>query len=163
MQYVMRQDLWAFGDDFTIRDAEGTERFRVDGKALSIGDKLSFLAPDGEELAFIEQKLLSWGPTYLVYRNGDLYATVKKKLFTFLSCEFEVDVPGPHDLKAEGDLLDHEYTFVRRGSGVVAQVSKRWFAWSDTYGIDIVDGEDDVLILASAVVIDLACHKEDDD
>ena len=57
--------------------------------------------------------------------------------------------------------MDHEYAF-RRGDRVVATVSKRWFSWSDTYGIDIAEGEDDVLILASAVVIDQICHEGDD-
>ncbi len=31
------------------------------------------------------------------------------------------------------------------------------------YGIDIEDGEDDILILASAVVIDLCCHGDKKD
>jgi len=40
-------------------------------------------------------------------------------------------------------------------------VSKKWFSLSDTYAIDIDEGEDDVLILASAVVIDLVAHPDD--
>jgi uncharacterized protein YxjI len=42
----------------------------------------------------------------------------------------------------------------------VAEVSKRWFSWSDTYGVDIAQGEDDVLLLASSVVIDMVCHDD---
>ena len=42
----------------------------------------------------------------------------------------------------------------------VAEVSKRWFSFSDTYGVDIADGEDDVLLLASTVVIDMVCHAD---
>jgi len=34
------------------------------------------------------------------------------------------------------------------------------FAMTDTYGIDIVSGEDDVAILATAVVVDLVCHDQ---
>jgi uncharacterized protein YxjI len=70
-----------------------------------------------------------------------------------------VDVPGPDDLEAEGDFLDHEYVFNRDGSPVAA-VSKQWFSWSDTYGVDIEHGEDDIVILASTVVIDMACHAD---
>ena len=29
-----------------------------------------------------------------------------------------------------------------------------------SYGVDIADGEDDVLILASTVVIDMVCHGD---
>jgi uncharacterized protein YxjI len=32
---------------------------------------------------------------------------------------------------------------------------------SDTYGIDVNDDEDPVLVLASAVIVDLACHSHE--
>jgi uncharacterized protein YxjI len=70
-----------------------------------------------------------------------------------------LDVPGPDDLEAQGDFLDHEYAFERQGVPV-AQVSKQWFSWTDTYGVDIADEGDAVLILAAAVVIDMVCHQE---
>ena len=157
MRYVMRQKILALGDDFTIRDEEGRDVYVVDGKVFSIGSKLAIRDMAGTELAFIKQKLLAWGPTYEIYRGGALAAVVKKELFAFFHHRFTVDVPGPDDLEAEGNLTDHEYEF-RRGERVVATVSKRWFSWTDTYGIDVVPEEDDVLILASAVVVDLACH-----
>ena len=69
-------------------------------------------------------------------------------------------MPGPDDLEARGSFTDHEYEFTR-GGGAVAEVSKRWFSWTDTYGVDIARGQDDVLILASTVVIDLCCHGDD--
>lgn len=159
MRYVLRQKFWSWGDDFTIKNAAGADVFFVDGRAFSWGDKLSFQDMNGNELAFIRQKLLSWGPTYEIEVHSRLVAVVKKKLFTFLRCKFTVDVPGPGDLEAQGDFLDHEYSFERSGRGV-ASVSKRWFSWTDTYGVDIASNADDVLILASAVVIDMVCHQE---
>jgi uncharacterized protein YxjI len=159
MRYVMKQKLFCWGDDFTIKDEAGTDRFFVDGKAFSLGKQLSFQDMEGQELAFIRQKLLAWGPTYEIYRDNGLFAVVKKELFTFFHCRFTVDVPGPDDLEAKGDFTDHEYEFWRQ-SGLRATVSKQWFAWSDTYGVEIAEGEDDILILASTVVIDMACHGD---
>lgn len=161
MRYIMRQKIFAFGDDFTIKDEHGRDTFVVDGRAFSIGDKLSFRDMSGNELVFIRQRLLSWGPTYELHHNGQVVATVKKALFTLFRARFSIDVPGPDDLEAQGDFLDHEYVFTRHGNKV-ATVSKRWFAFSDTYGIDIEDGEDDALLLASAVVIDMASHGDDE-
>lgn len=158
MRYVMKQKFWSWGDDFIIRNESGEDVFRVDGRAFSWGDKLSFLDLQGREIAFIRQKLLSWGPTYEIESQGQLVAVVKKELFTFFRCKFTVDVPGPDDLEARGDFLDHEYMF-ERGGEVVASVSKQWFKWTDTYGVEI-EGADDVLVLASAVVIDLVCHQD---
>lgn len=159
MRYVMKEKLFAWGDDFTIQDEHGTDVFFVDGKAFSIGDQLSFQDMRGNELAYIKQKVLSWGKTYEIYRSGRLAAVVKKELFTLFKCRFTVDVPGPDDLEAQGDFLDHEYEF-RRGDHTVAAVSKKWFSWTDTYGVDVAEGEDAVLILASAVVVDQACHPD---
>ena len=159
MRYVMKQKLFCWGDDFSIKNEAGEDRFFVDGKAFTIGDKLSFQDMQGNELAFIRQKLLSWGPTYEITRDGALAAVVKKQLFTLFRCKFTVDVPGPDDLEAQGNFLDMEYTF-NRGDRVVAEVSKRWFSWTDTYGVDVPDGEDDVLLLASTVVIDMVCHGD---
>jgi uncharacterized protein YxjI len=158
MRYLMRQKLFCFGDDFIIKNDRGEDVFYVDGKAISIGNKLSFQDMHGKELAFIRQRLLSFGPAYDIEYSGGV-ATVKKELFTMFSCKFSVDVPGPDDLEASGNLTDHEYTFVR-GGRAVATVSKTWFSMSDTYGVEIADGEDDVLILASTVVIDMCCHAD---
>jgi len=160
MLYVLKQKMFSFGDDFVVRDRLGQERFLVDGKVFSIGNQLTIRDMAGQELAFIRQKILAWGPTYEVYRDGVMVAVVKKELFTFFNCRFFVDVPAPHDLEASGGFTDHEYT-ISRGSVPVAQVSKAWFAMTDTYGVDIEQGQDDVLILASTVVIDMACHPDD--
>ena len=157
MRYLMKQKLFCWGDDFTIQDGAGNPIYFVDGRALSLGNKLSFQDLQKNELAFIRQKLLAWGPTYEITRDGVLAAVVKKHLFTLFRCQFTVDVPGPDDLEAQGSFLDMEYAFTRSGE-TVAEVSKRWFAFTDTYGVDIREGQDDVLILASTVVIDMVCH-----
>lgn len=157
MRYQLQQKLFALGDDYHIRDANDRDVYFVDGRAFSIGDKLAFQDLEGTELAFIRQKLLAWSPTWEIHRSGALAAVVTKELFTLFRCRFTVDVPGPDDLEARGNLLDHEYAF-HRGDAVVATVSKQWFALRDTYGIEVAPGEDDVLLLASAIVIDLACH-----
>ncbi len=160
MRYVMRERILSWGDDFTIRDADGRDVYYVDGKVFSFGDKLAFRDMQGTELALIDQKLLSIGPQYEIIRGGDTVAVIKKHLFTLFRARFTVDVPGPHDLEARGDFLEHEYVFERDGREV-ARASKKWLSLADTYALDIDAGEDDVLILASAVVIDLVSHPDE--
>jgi uncharacterized protein YxjI len=160
MRYVLKQKLLSWGDDFYIKDESGRNVYFVDGKAFSFGDQLSFQDLDKKELAYIKQIVFSWGKTYEISRSGQVVAVVKKALFAPFHHRFTVDVPGPDDLEAEGNFTDHEYIF-RRGDRTVATVSKQWFTWTDTYGIDIAPGEDEVLILASAVVVDQACHPDD--
>ena len=85
-----------------------------------------------------------------------------KKLFTLFRAKFSVDVPGPDDYLAKGSFLEHDYTFEKVTTGeTVATVSKRWISLTDSYGVEIADSEDDVIILASTVVIDMCCHDPD--
>lgn len=159
MRYLMKEKLFSWGDDFTIKDASGQDVYFVDGKVFTWGKQLSFQDMAGNELLYIKQKLLRFGPTYEITRDGSPVATVTKELFTLFSCRFVVDVPGPDDLEAKGNFVDHEYEFTQQGQ-TLAKVSKAWFTFTDTYGVDTLTGTDDVLILASTVVIDAACHPD---
>lgn len=161
MLFKLRQKLLSLGDDYTIQDGDGNDVYYVDGRALSIGDKLSLQDMDGNELAFIAQKLLSLKKTYLVYRDGELFAEIKKH-WTLFSDALTVDVPGPNDYEVSGSFLDREYEFTRDGE-TVARVSRSWFSIRDTYGIEIVPGEDEVTILATAIVIDQILDDQEDD
>ncbi len=158
-RFQLRQKIFSFGDDYTIRDDRGRERFFVDGKVLTLRNTLVLEDMQGDELAVIRQRILAWGPTFEIERDGKTAAVVKKQLFTLFRCRFSVDVPGPDDLEAQGSFLDYEYEFTRGGERV-AEVSKRYFAFSDSYGVEIADGEDVVLLLAATVVIDQCCHEK---
>jgi uncharacterized protein YxjI len=160
MIYVMKQKLFSWADGFVIKDETGEDRFLVNGKAFSIGNQLSFEDMSGTQLAYISQKLLSWGPTYEIFRDGRLLASVHKQAFTFLKCTFRIEGEGVNHLQAEGNFTDLDYVFTS-GEQEIAQVSKKFFAWSDTYGVQTASGQDDVLILACTVVIDMCCHPDD--
>ena len=159
MRYVMRQKMLSFGDDFVIKDESGNDVFLIVGKVFSVGHQLSFQDPAGNELVAIRQQLLTWGPTYELSKDGQPFAVVQKELFNFFKYRFTIDVPGPNDLEAEGNFLDHEYA-ISRGAETIATVSKQWFTLTDTYGVEIAEGEDDVLVLAITVVIDMVCHPD---
>ena len=64
-----------------------------------------------------------------------------------------VDAHRGGELKAKGNIVDHEYEIEREGQKI-AEISKRWFRVRDTYGIDVATGENDALILAVVVSID---------
>ena len=159
MRYIMKKRLFTLADRYVIADAEERDVYTVDGRILSFGRQLSFQDLEQKELAFIRQKLLNWGPTYEIWHDGELEAVVKKELFTLFHCVFHVDEPGHDALTAEGNFNDHEYVFTR-GERRVASVSKQWFTFVDTYGVEVDDAEDPVLILACTVVIDECCHEQ---
>lgn len=157
MRYVMKQKVWSWSDSFTIKDEHENPFAIVEGKALGFGDKLAFRDPDGNDLAQIKEVVMSWGPTYEIHRGGEVAAVVKQKL-SLMRSKFTIEAGGD-ELLAVGDYSDHEYT-VERAGNTIATISKAWFAWSDTYGVEIADGEDAVLLLAATVAIDCMLDKD---
>jgi uncharacterized protein YxjI len=128
-RYLLREKLLSLGDDFWIENDRGERIFLVDDKVLRARD------------------------TMAIERGGDRVATVKKALITPLRDRFTVDIEGRGQLDVEGDILDHEYQISRDGIPV-ANISKRWFRVRDTYGVAVVPGQDDALVLAVTVCID---------
>jgi uncharacterized protein YxjI len=157
-RYQMRQKMIAFGDDFWIENDRGERVYKVDGKALRIRKTLAFEDVQGHELCKIQERLLHIRDTMEIESpNGETLATVKKALITPLRERWTVHVSSGPDLEAQGNILDHEYTIEADGQKV-AEVSKRWFRLTDSYGVEIAPGQNDVLILASAVAVDMMAH-----
>ena len=150
-RYQMRQKLLSVGDDYWIEDESGTRVFKVDGKALRLRDTFILRDAGDQEVAKIQERELRVRDTMEIERDAGS-ATVRKALVG-LRDRFKIDVDGGPDMTAHGNLVDHEYEIERDGD-TVATVSKRWFRFRDTYGVEIKPGEDDVLILAITVCID---------
>jgi uncharacterized protein YxjI len=157
--YLIRERFFRLGEDSEITDEQGRPAFEVDGKVLTVRDRLIIRDLEGREIAQVHRKLAALRPTYKVTIGGEEAAEVRKRLFTPFGDRFTIDVPGPDDLEMAGDLFDHEFT-IRRGDQVVATVSKRWFSMRDTYAVDVAGGQNDLLILASVLALDLAEDQE---
>ena len=160
-RYKIRQNLISIGDDFWIENEEGKKVFKVDGKVLRIRKTLVFEDAKGKKLAQIQERLLAIKDTMVVEdAHGKDLAVIKKALIAPLRDRWSVNVKGGPDLDVQGNILDHEYT-IKQGRNKVAEVSKKWFRLTDTYGVEIDPGQNDVVILAIAVAIDMMAHDED--
>ncbi|GIE97670.1 hypothetical protein Ari01nite_51350 [Paractinoplanes rishiriensis] len=161
--YVIRERFFAIGDDFDVLDEHGTKVLHVDGKVFSPRGRLVIEDPaSGDEVASVHRHLVALRPTYEIRIGGEKAAEVRKKLFTPFREKFTIDVPGPDDLEMKGNLLDHEYVIEQDGREV-AQVSKRWLTIRDTYAVEVASGVEPLLIIASALALDLALDRTGDD
>jgi len=160
-RYKIRQNLISIGDDFWIENEQGQGVYKVDGKVLRIRKTLLFEDTQGKKLAQIQQRLLAIRDTMAIEdANGDQIATVKKALIAPLRDRWSVNVNNGPDLDVQGNIFDHEYQ-ITQGRKQIAQVSKQWFTFTDTYGVEIVPGQNDILILAVAIAIDMMAHDDD--
>ena len=159
--YVIRERMFRLGEDSDITDEAGQPVLQVDGKVLSLHNRLVLRDPAGRELGQVHRKLVALRPTYEITIDGNNVAEVRRHLFTPFGERFTIDVPGPSDMEISGDLLSHEFTIERDGK-TVATISKRWLSMTASYAVDVAPGEDDVLILASVLALDLAIDAEHD-
>jgi len=159
MRYIIREKLLSFGADSIINNEAGQPVFDVDGKALSLFNTLIVRDMEGNKVVTIKQKLPSISPAYEINREGQEPSEVRKKLISPFVDRFTVDIPGPNDLHNKGSMSEHEYT-IACGDQVIATISKGWFKELDTYGVDIAPGQDDVLILACVLTLDVIQGSE---
>lgn len=150
-RFQMREKLMSVGDDFWIEDDRGHRLFKVNGKAVRWRDTFVLEDASGEELVKIQEKKLAVRDTMTIER-GDTTARVHKRLLGIRD-HYVIEVEGGEDLKAHGNIVDHEYEIERDGE-TVAKVSKKWFRVRDTYGVQLARGQDVALILGITVCVD---------
>jgi uncharacterized protein YxjI len=159
--YVIRERMFRMGEDSDITDEAGQPVLHVDGKVMSLHNRLVLQDPSGREAGQVHRKLAALRPTYEITIGGKDVAEVRKQLFTPFGERFTIHVHGAGDMEINGDLLGHEFTIERDGQ-TVAAISKRWLTMTTSYAVDVAPGQDDVLILASVLALDLAIDAEHD-
>jgi uncharacterized protein YxjI len=159
--YVIRERLFRLGEDSDITDEAGRPVLHVDGKVLSLHNWLILRDAVGREAGQVHRKLAALRPAYEITIDGKDVAEVRRHLFTPFGERFTIDVHGTGDMQISGDLPSHEFT-IQRDSQTVATISKRWLTVTTSYAVQVVPGEDDVLILASVLALDLAIDAEHD-
>jgi len=152
MRYTLKHQLISIGGDSMIQDEHGKDVYFVDGAAISVGRRLSIKDMHGKDLADIYQEVIALVPTFHINIKGGTSATISMKILT-ITDRLKIDVPGWNDLEARGNLFHHDYG-IYRGADEVAHISKAWVALTDSYGIQIDNDEDVLLMLSCAVVID---------
>ena len=129
MRFYMKQKVWSWREEFSICDEQGVPRYYVRGELFSWGHKLHIYEPGGREIAYLEQKLWSFLHRFRIYITGSFAAEIA------------------------GDVFSHEYS-IDAPFGPVAHVSKEWFTWGDSYCIDVLSPQDEILAICVALGID---------
>ena len=154
-RFQMREKLISIGDDYWIEDDAGERAFKVNGKVARIRDSWVLEDPQGREVATIREQKLSVRDAIKIDVGGR-EATVKKALVGIRD-RFHVEVEHGEDLTVKGNIVDHEYEIERDGKQI-AEVSKKWLRARDTYGVEVADPADVVLVLTVTVAVDALAH-----
>lgn len=155
MKLYMKQKVFSFTTQFSLLDERGYDVYHVEGEFLSLGARLHVLDTQGNEVAFLRQKLFNLLRRYIVEIGGVERAAIQKQ-FTFFQSKFDIEGPG---WQLDGDFLAHEFSLMQ-GNTCIMRVSKQWLTFGDCYELDIADNADTLLCVCIALAIDMALHED---
>jgi uncharacterized protein YxjI len=156
--YVIREKMFRLAEDSDITDQNGQAVLHVEGKMLSLHNRLILHDPAGREVAQVHRKLAALHPTYEITIGGKNVAEVRQRLFSPFHERLVIDTHNGGGMDMTGDFLSHEFTIQRDGH-TAATIFKRWLSLTASYAVDVAPGENDLLILASVLALDLAMDQ----
>jgi uncharacterized protein YxjI len=157
MRYIMTQKPFSLGDNFTVMNESEKILYDVVEKKSFVYKILSFNKTSGNELFSISQKKLFRGPGFEITKDGKINAEVSK-VYSWFKNKLVMSIVGSKEYIITGTFWGGNYTF-KSNKRVVAQISRKNWSLSDKYDIEIFDGENHEIILATCVVIDIMFHN----
>lgn len=155
MKFVIKQKILSLADSFVIHDERNRPIYKVAGRLFAFGDQLTIYDMENRKQIYIQQKIFKLLPEYHLFEQGEKVAVVKKG-FTLLKPKFNIESKlGRYTVK--GNLFAYNFKILKDGV-VVARINKAFFAFKDTYSVDISQGEDYGLLLAICIIIDQTLH-----
>lgn len=156
MILYIKQKVFSWNDQFTIRNENGYDIFSVEGEIFSLGRKLHVYDMNGHEIAFIRQKLLAFLPQYYIELQGRALKVIKD--FTLFRQQYRIEGTSWY---VSGDFWAHEYAIYDGSNRIIMQMHKEWFTWGDSYALHIYDDSQTLLCCCIALVIDCAMADSD--
>lgn len=149
MKLYIKEKVFTWGDQFTVKDERGNDKYVVEGEVFSWGKKLHVYDMTGREVAAIRQEVWSFLPRYYVF-CGDRQGAEIKKEFTFFFPKYRIDGLG---WEIDGSFMAHEYEITQSGRTIVS-IRKEWMTWGDSYELNITNPSDEIVALAVVLTID---------
>jgi len=156
MKLYLKQQVFTFRDKFTAKNAQGDDRYFIEGRVFTLGKQLHVYDENGREAAFIRQKLMSFMPRFSIEIGGREVCEITQRFQLFRN-DYMIDgLPW----YLEGDFIGHEYALFNGGQTIM-RLSKHWFTWGDSYELDIVPPAEnpayhELLCLCIALAVDCA-------
>ena len=156
MKLLFKQRMFSWFDSYDIYDENGDTIFIVKGE-LSWGHLLRIYDINGNDVGYIQEKILTWLPKFEMY-IGNKYAGCISKEFSLFTPKFHIDYNG---WQIDGDWFEWDYSILNSSGRDIAHVTKE-LDWTDTYVIDILDPQDTLCALMLVLAIDAEkCSRKD--
>jgi uncharacterized protein YxjI len=162
------------------------KEFTIDQRLLSVRNTYVVKDRLGEQLGFIKQEFVSWGPKFWLEDNngahlgeidgkvvtvhheyeikdasGQVQARIKKKIMKLFGSEWWMEDAEGHEIaRINGNVIRHTYDMLAPDKTAIARVHRNWATISDEYCVEIVKpGFSALLVLGYAVAMDHVEHE----
>ena len=157
MDLYIKQQLFSVRDKYDIYDDMQQVVYSAYGELFSLSNKLHLCNANNQEVVFINQKLMTFLPTFELYVHDELFATVKQEL-SFLRKRITVE-SSYGNFEIMGNFWDHEYTIICNNQ-LFGTVSKEWLTWGDVYALNIETDQHSEFFIALVLAIDCILEGE---
>ncbi|MFG2722401.1 LURP-one-related/scramblase family protein [Streptomyces sp. NPDC048416] len=162
MKYLVRDKIFAIGDDYWIETEDGRQAFLADGKALRLRDTLELKDPSGRVLITLREKMFSLRDAMTIERDDQALATVRRKRLSLLRNHYRVNLVEGSELDVTGKILDREFTVEYEGE-LLAHVSRKWFRVRETYAVNVVREDADAALMIAVVICVIRMDEKERD
>jgi len=153
MRYQVREKIFRLGEDNDILNEAGQPALQVDGKVLSLHGLMLVNDLAGTEVGRVSRKLVALRATYEIALAGGVTAEVHQRFTGPFHPKWNLSVSGGAELEIGGNFAGHDSTITENGQ-TIATISKAWISLADSYGVDIVAGQNDLLLLCSVLALE---------
>lgn len=151
MKLLIKQRVFSWRDSYDIYDEQGNEKYRVKAEAFSLGHQLKVFDKNECQIGTIQQRLITLLPIFDIELNGTHIGTIQKQ-FSLLTPKYSIDFNG---WQVSGDFMGWDYDVISEDN-VIVHISKELLHWGDTYVLDFVHPEDEVMGMILVIAIDAA-------
>ena len=152
-KYKIKQDMLNISGDYHITDDHDKEVFLVDHALIAIRKSLVFKDGKGGEVCSIKEPMMTMADELTIEdADGKIVATARRK--GKKEPHYSVTFRKGPEVVVEGDVPGKDYK-IKIEDETVADVNKSMFTVADSYGAEVLHGEDDALVLAAIVALDL--------
>lgn len=158
MRLLIKQRVFSWTDTYDVYDENGYAKYYVKSEFFSIGHKIHVYDTLTDlEVGSISEKLLTFLPEFMIDVNGRNIGSVRKQ-FTLFRPKYHINY---NNWKVTGDILGWDYDVLDSFDNEIMHISKQLLHFGDTYVLDFINPENEILGLLLVIAIDAAnCSKD---
>lgn len=129
---------------------------RLLGSIFTFGNKLYIKNLDGKEIVTIKKKFGFFKEEYDFYNEKNIIASFKQHI---ISIKPKISIITDNDsYLVKGDLMARSFTFSKNNMDI-AKVEKVLLSFKDSYKINIIEDEEEIICLSILIAIDNSMHN----